>query len=407
MMNDPAQACQIGDDRKCTSCHETPLDAEYTQCRICEKYFHVVCNAMPADEKWGTKTMFQLFKQNSTKRNLLFLCNVCLTTFEQNAADIHGQRIRKMEQNMEHINQELQEMKRLITSSVKEQPKPVNEKPIPAKRPTADKFWSDVVKLGTSKAKPAESRLVINKSENPTVNRSITAAVEKTVLDNKIQVTKSFNDKDGNLVVLCGDTVTRDLLKTKVNEAQPEIEMKTPNENRPAVSIVGLSKSYEHQEVIDLLKQQNHFLSQFAEANKLEDHIKVFAVKPTRSNQNIYQAFARISSVLRQGFKTFNDKVLIGLSTCKVYDQHHVKRCNNCQCFGHFYKECPTPDVPVCANCGANHRTPECEAFVDRCANCVKAGLPPNECEHKASDPGCPTLRKTQDKFRNNLNMRK
>ena len=167
------------------------------------------------------------------------------------------------------------------------------------------------------------------------------------------------------------------------------------------------AKNYDHQEVIDLLKQQNHFLSQFSEANKIEDHIKVFAVKPIRGNNNIFQAFARISPILRQGFKSFNDRVLIGLSTCKVYDQHHVKRCNNCQCFGHYYKNCPSPEISVCANCGENHSTHDCDAFVHRCVNCVKAELSPGECDHKASDQNCPTLRKAQEEMKANLNLRK
>ena len=87
--------------------------------------------------------------------------------------------------------------------------------------------------------------------------------------------------------------------------------------------------------------KQNYFLGQFAEINNVDEHIDVFMVKPLRGNQDVYQAFARVSNVVRQGFKTYNAKV-IGLSTCKIYDQYHVKRGNNCQSFDHFYKNCPS-----------------------------------------------------------------
>ena len=39
----------------------------------------------------------------------------------------------------------------------------------------------------------------------------------------------------------------------------------------------------------------------------------------------IFQAFARTSKVLREDFKTFTDKVILGISSCKIYDQYHVK----------------------------------------------------------------------------------
>ena len=55
-------------------------------------------------------------------------------------------------------------------------------------------------------------------------------------------------------------------------------------------------------EVIDLLVKQNSFIQQFAQSNDINDHISVFAVKPIRAQNGVYQAFARISKVLRQGF---------------------------------------------------------------------------------------------------------
>ena len=111
--------------------------------------------------------------------------------------------------------------------------------------------------------------------------------------------------------------------------------------------------------------------------------------------------------MLRQGFRTFNDKVTLGLSTCKIYDQFHVKRCNNCQSFGHYYKNCPSPDVHVCANCGDNHATRVCQSQVAHCVNCTKAEVPVMECDHRADDQDCPTLCKAQEKMKHNLNMQR
>ena len=166
--------------------------------------------------------------------------------------------------------------------------------------------------------------------------------------------------------------------------------------------------NYEHEEVVDMLIKQNNFLRQFSAVNDMKEHITVFAVKPIRGKVDVFQAFARVSSVLRDGFRTFNNKVNIGLSTCKIYDQYHVKRCNNCQGLGHYYRNCPTPDDPVCATCGDNHSTRECESLVQRCANCSKSGLTAEDSEHKANDQECPSIRKVQEKMkRNYLNLRR
>jgi hypothetical protein len=99
---------------------------------------------------------------------------------------------------------------------------------------------------------------------------------------------------------------------------------------------------------------------------------------------------------MRKGFRNFNDKVSIGLTSCKIYDRFHVKRCNNCQGLGHYYKECPTPDVPCCAKCGLDHATNTCSAAVSKCVNCTKAGK--TSTDHTAFDPKCPVLQAEVEK---------
>ena len=207
-------------------------------------------------------------------------------------------------------------------------------------------------------------------------------------------------------MVICDSEESRNTLKDQVHKSNSNIEMKTPRENLPVISVVGLSKSYEKEEVVDPLLRQNHFMAQFFESNDVDQHMNVFAVKPLRSKPDVFQAFARVSKVLRQGFKTFLDKVTIGLATCKVYDQYQVKRCNNCQGFGHFYKNCSTPDIHICANCGGDHSTQNCKSLISHCINCANEQVPLAECCHRANDPDCPTMRKIQEKKKNNLNMR-
>ena len=415
-MEESIQDFELNKEGMCTACEEVSLEAEYVHCAICDKKFHVVCPEAKNDDKWATKSMIATYKSPSTKKNFMFLCNCCLTTFETNRADLDGQRLRKMERNMDVINKELQDIKELLSKNIastfastspKDSPRNNIDQSSAVKMNPVSNIWHDTERLASVKAKPTESVLVVNKASDPMLDKANTNLVENLVIESRLPVRNAFKNKSGNLIVVCESEESRDELKEKVSANSNNIEMKTPKENRPSVSIVGLSNKYEKEEVVELLQKQNYFLAQFSESNDINEHIKVYAVKPLRGNQDVFQAFARVSPVIRQGFKTYNDKVTIGLSNCKIYDQYHVKRCNNCQEFGHFYKDCPNAEAPVCAKCGKNHSTKDCTSITFHCVNCAKAEIPDNESQHRSDDPNCPSVRKQQDKIKNTLNMKK
>ena len=394
------QDYQLDNEGVCKTCKVVSQGNDSVKCMICNKRFHAICNSMAADDKWATKTMVNAYNAPSTKRNFSFMCNHCLTSWEIDQADRNNFRIQKMEENMKYIMEELKVIKNQTSVANEIAPKVI----LNTQNKKEDSIWFDEVKLANVKAKPTESVLVIRKNEDSTLVKTNKEAIENIVVQGKIPVVKSYNSKEGNLVVLCDSSETRDSLKNQLQSSIENIEVRSPREKRPAISIVGLTRKYESEEIIDLLIKQNHFLGQFARNNDINDHIKIFNVKPLRGNQDIYQAFARVSKVIRQGLRTYKDKVIMGLSTCKIYDQYHVKRCNNCQGFGHFYKDCPSPNDHICAKCGENHSTKDCSTLNLKCTNCVKSGLSPAECEHRADDSNCPSISKQREKIKNNLN---
>ena len=167
---------------------------------------------------------------------------------------------------------------------------------------------------------------------------------------------------------------------------------------KPSITIVGLSQQYTKEGVITQIVSQNQFVKHFSVANSIEEHLEIHDIKATKAKPNVFQAFASVSEVLRKGLKNYKDKVTIGLVSCKIYDRFNVKRCNNCQELGHFYKECPTPEVAFCAKCSLGHSTNTCESMTRKCKNCVKEG---NENHgHAAYDPKCPTVLKIVEKKR-------
>ena len=142
-----------------------------------------------------------------------------------------------------------------------------------------------------------------------------------------------------------------------MSSADEEIIINTPKEKIPFITIVGLPKRYEKEEVINMLIMQNGFIKKFAVSNRIEDHITFYAIRSLKNNPECFQAFANISTTLREGFRQFKDKVTLGLTMCKIYERYHIKRCYNCQKFGHYIKDCSTPEVHICALCSENHST--------------------------------------------------
>ena len=157
-----------------------------------------------------------------------------------------------------------------------------------------------------------------------------------------------------------------------------------------------------------MLPMQNDFIKQFAVSNKIEEHILIRSICPLKNNQSLFQVFASVSPVLRQGLAHYRNKLTLGLTTCRVYDRQNVKRCNNCQHFGHYAKECPTPETPSCGTCGEDHATYECNSSLFNCINCTRNKL--LSVDHAATSINCPTFAKqvksSQTKtVRNHLNF--
>ena len=195
----------------------------------------------------------------------------------------------------------------------------------------------------------------------------------------------------------------RDALKTAIEPTVMSAEVKAPKIKKYVVSIVGFNHQYTKEEVVDSIVSQNGFLTSFFQKHKPEDHIDVFNVKPLRNKPELFQAFARISGTVREGIKAFNNRLVLGLSGCRVYDQFHIKRCNACQKFGHYYKECPTPTQYVCSKCGENHDSRTCTSTQHHCINCKIRGRAESECKHTADSPDCFMIQQAQMKLKEAL----
>ena len=391
-------------DGNCNLCNKTSLPNEDVECFMCNSHFHAICSNAKAEDKLANKSTVANFLLNSTKKNFMFLCDICLTNLERITADSDSQRINTLEKQIGGVNEQLLEIKKLLENK-ESGPVQVKEKSNGQQR--KDSIWHNSERLATVKAPPAPSIFVLGKAEDPNTNKSHIDIVEKAIMDNNISLQNTYKNRNGEVVIVCESEESRDLLQNIVSNADRNIPTKTPKGKNPSISIVGAPKEYSADEIIEMLVKQNDFVRNFALANNIDDHFKVFSVRPTKKNPNVFQIFATVSQVLRDGFKQYKDKLTLGLTSCKVYDQYHVKRCYKCQHFGHYGRDCTSQDE-YCAKCGDNYATNDCSATIKKCINCVRSES--ETYDHFTFDSKCPAMLKQQDLLkkklsRGNLNL--
>ena len=65
----------------------------------------------------------------------------------------------------------------------------------------------------------------------------------------------------------------------------------------------------------------------------------VFTKEPPE-NKSYHQVVARVSDDIRSFIKSSDNRLFYDLLCLKVIDRFFVKRCNNCQKFGHYESDC-------------------------------------------------------------------
>ena len=184
-------------------------------------------------------------------------------------------------------------------------------------------IWANKERLEVVKAPEPKAALVIS-STDPAKNALAQDIVEKVVVENSISLAESRKNNNGDLVLVCQSTEARDELRSLVQTANKDIPMNSPKAKHLSITLVGLGKAYAIEEIIKMLSL-NEFIKSFCIQNNLEDHIKIHAVKPLRNKPTLFQAFASVSPVLRDGLRQHKDSIVVGLSKI-VYHLQNLER---------------------------------------------------------------------------------
>ena len=114
----------------------------------------------------------------------------------------------------------------------------------------------------------------------------------------------------------------------------------------------------------------------------------------------------RVSPAIRDAISARKNRLFLGVTSCKVYDRFYVKRCNKCNCFGHYKSDCP--NSVLCGYCMSKDHESHCcplrssESSTNfKCSNCQNAGL--DHEGHSALWFNCPSYKMAQKRLQSSI----
>ncbi|CAB0040884.1 unnamed protein product [Trichogramma brassicae] len=149
----------------------------------------------------------------------------------------------------------------------------------------------------------------------------------------------------------------------------------------PLVSIVGVPKDMDNQELVEEL-----WLKNLSTRMKQDED---FGMKVKRRNSG--RGLGQFDTVILEVTPNVRDvllglgRVYVGLGSCRVYLYERVLRCLGCYGYAHIKADCKRP--ARCIRCGREgHKGRDCKGKVE-CGNCRDRGL---NCQHSALSEACP-----------------
>ena len=352
------------------------------KCSTCKIVYHVLCPNASTDQKVASKTTVTGFLSPSTKLNFKFFCDICLTKFEIDNTASESSRLNVLEEKFVNIESKLDNIVSSLSTRLNS----------PVVNP---KVWDD--KERTEKMK---NLLVVKKLPDVDTKK----VIEDIVLKNEIAMKNAFKSKQGNIVLECNSTKDSEKLESLVQTSEQNFDMRRPAPKMKSISVVGMQSQHSVEDFSNHFRNQNSSIRDLCDISEFTNHFKCRKVKALKKDESKFQAFCSVSDTVYAILKNLNYKVMIGLSSCKVYLQNSVPQCFNCQEHGHISKFCQSG--PQCGKCAGDHKTSDCSSTIKKCLNCNKSSLPDN---HRTFDNKCPTMiqinQSSKSTINSNLNL--
>ena len=247
--------------------------------------------------------------------------------------------------------------------------------------------------------------LIVKAKSSPDKNK-VKESVQKVLHPVKDPVRLMKETAGGDVVLICNDAESVNVVKKKVNEAiGSSFDVSEPKELQPRLKIVGFEPDY---------CDNNKFLDAFSNQNKdiVTDESQVEMIQDPKQQLSGKRLCTAIIGVDMNTFKRAltKQKVYIGWSSCAIYEHVDVVRCFKCQEYNHISANCKSA-AAVCCFCSESHDgVKECPHKGDeksfKCANCYKANAKYGlniDVNHNVMSLQCPVLRKKIEQKKKNI----
>ena len=401
-------------DGKCAACSkDVDTSSQGIQCHTCKNWFHAigcqddsltvssstsfVSHLLPAVTRTGTYARTKRFGC------FYFMCDFCVTASEVEATVTTNDHVTVLDKKIDNLRSdfksELNDIKEALKSLKSDnQSSPYIDTPNKSTASSSDNPWDDAQKTDHLK-----HMMVIKKDESGnSVDKKV---LEKACVENGVGILNTFKlNKSEDTAVVLKSKKDADLLKQKLSCTLPNHKLDQMTTRIPRITIVGLERQYNKDELKDMICKQNPGIAALlsdAGTSELDKKLDIVAILPLKNNSSLFKAIVLVSNLIRSVISKQSDRIYIGLQrVCKVYDSFFVLRCYNCQDFGHHSKDCT--NTAVCGYCSGEHQTRSCERKADPvaecCNNCKKADSA--DLNHSANAIDCPLFKKLQDKVR-------
>ena len=396
----------IDDQGTCSSCGDASASQCSLICLFCKSLFHAVCkDAMKGDKKGNdvicTRSFYNTFSNINHKRphNFLFACDACMTQEEHVEVATSESKVDLIDKRVNNLSKSMEEMKDLLSKVVTMQvppPSSSDNTPKPGDKP----LFSEMLKQPA----PLKRSVLIVQSQNPSTKKEDTDKVDRIIQENSIHIDKKYENRKGEIVYVCPTENDRKILDLKISNDLPQVTRHQPPERHPTISVANICQQYQENELQEIILQAHPTIK------SLVNHGETFSVlkiKKQLRNESKYQATIRVSNSIRKIIEGQGNRLYICSYSCKVFDHFHVKRCNNCQCYGHYKADCKASQ-PSCGYCAKNHHSENCpektnSAFLPCCSNCTNGKFDGEKHTHTSFDRTCPSYVAEQNQLRKTI----
>ena len=369
-------ARKLSADGICGDCSKDS-QAEFMTCSQCLNRFHVInCDQ---NDNQCTQTQMNGWENVRARYPCFnYICDDCRENQSLKNDDILVNRLASMEENLLFLVKEIKSLKQIQSTSDNE---------VEVVRPS----YADKVN------KPAVIVIENKTGEEAEIQKSNMDKLKKAAVQSSASVLKTYQNGVHDTVLICNDESSKQKLLPHITNIFSDRKISTPASRLPTITIKEIESNISKAELLDAVQMQNRDCGL---VDITEDNFNILFIKEVKSKSPRYPdtflAVVRVSDQVRTLVKNAGNRIFVNAQSCKVEDRLFIRRCNKCQHFKHWHKECKS-DYSVCGKCGEHHDTRTCESPTKKCINCATNGY--NDLDHETSWRYCPSYLKEQERL--------